>query len=367
MLQRWLKAACGACYQGTVALGPFHVIVTVYSLLVLSTAIVLDQTDALSYQSYFAKLGPLYLAILPIAGFSLAVGVIAHRTDDWSERGRMAHQYLSSETVGRVAAGLLAMVSFIIFMGSFTSWKNLMPAIQDGFQYDRAQAAIDRVLHLGADPGPALVRLLPFPRLLAAVEWNYSVLWSLFGFLPPYFVATHKAADSIRLRYLVTLAATWIVIGSLLACAFLSAGPAFYGSVTGDDTRFAEITAFLGHGSSSSSSAVAFQAYLWNHHAAGTSALGSGISAFPSMHVALAMLNALFLRELSRTAGIAGFVYVVVILFSSVYLGWHYAIDGYVSIVAVLGLYAITRRILRDRQGLLRATPLAVNAAPPRG
>lgn len=366
MLQRWLKTACGECYRRSVALAHFHVMVAVYSLLVLSAAIGLDDAGALSHRIYFAKLGPVYLALLPALAFLIALGLIAHRTDDWPERGRMARRYLSSETAGRVAAGLLAVVSFIVFMGSFTSWKNLMPAIQGGFLYDAAQAEIDRVLHLGQDPGPSLIRLLPYEWLRAAVEWNYSVLWSLLAFLPVFFVATHKAADDIRSRYLVTLAGTWILVGSLLACIFLSAGPAFYGSVTGDTARFASIETFLLH-STSSSSAAAFQAYLWNNYAAGTSALGSGISAFPSMHVALAMLNALFLRELSRTAGVVGFAYVIVILFSSVYLGWHYAIDGYVSIIAVLGLYAITRRIRRDRQGLLRAAPLAVNAAPPRG
>jgi hypothetical protein len=349
-----------------VALGLFHVLVTAYSVLVVSIAITLDQTGALSHQIYFAKLGPLYLTVLPVLGCCIALGLIAHRTDDWSERGRMARLYLSSETVGRIAAGLLAVMSFIIFMGSFTSWKNLMPAIQGGFQYDTAQAAIDKILHLGQDPGPALVRLFPYQWLREAVEWNYSVLWSLLGFLPVFFVATHKAADDIRLRYLVTLAGTWILVGSLLALIFLSAGPAFYGSVTGDTARFASIDAFLRE-SVSLSSAATFQAYLWDNHAAGTSALGSGISAFPSMHVALAMLNALFLREFSRVAGLAGFAYVIVILFSSVYLGWHYAIDGYVSIITVIALYAATRRVLRGKQLALRADPpkFRTIAAPP--
>ena len=64
----------------------------------------------------------------------------------------------------------------------------------------------------------------------------------------------------------------------MLACLFLSAGPAFYGAVTGDAVRFAPLNAFLGQ--SASSPAAAFQAYLWKSYSTGTASLGTGISAF---------------------------------------------------------------------------------------
>jgi hypothetical protein len=42
------------------------------------------------------------------------------------------------------------------------------------------------------------------------------------------------------------------------------------------------------------------------------------------------------LSRLSRVAGILGWGYLALILVGSVHLAWHYAIDGYVSILAVL-------------------------------
>ncbi len=97
-------------------------------------------------------------------------------------------------------------------------------------------------------------------------------------------------------------------------------------------------------------SAIAFQQYLWDNYEAGTARFASGISAFPSIHVAMVTMNALFLWEWSRKIGLAGFAYVAIILASSVCLAWHYAIDGYVSILVVTVLHAMLRRFFPPRQ-----------------
>lgn len=74
---------------------------------------------------------------------------------------------------------------------------------------------------------------------------------------------------------------------------------------------------------------------LWQNYESSTVGLGSGISAMPSLHVALTTLSALLLSRLSRTAGVLAWAYLALILVGSVHLGWHYAIDGYASIIAV--------------------------------
>jgi membrane-associated phospholipid phosphatase len=131
----------------------------------------------------------------------------------------------------------------------------------------------------------------------------------------------------------------WVVCGNALAGLFLSAGPAFYGAVTGDEGRFAAQLAFLAHGAQSTNSAVTYQTYLWSLHQYGTAGFGSGISAFPSVHVAVAALNALFLWSHSSRLGLIAFAYIAVIVASSVYLAWHYAIDGYASIAIIAVIY----------------------------
>ena len=60
--------------------------------------------------------------------------------------------------------------------------------------------------------------------------------------------------------------------------------------------------------------------------------IGSGISAMPSLHVAMAYL--LYLAVSARLKLIA-LVYVGLIWIGSVHLGWHYAVDGLLSILVV--------------------------------
>jgi membrane-associated phospholipid phosphatase len=143
----------------------------------------------------------------------------------------------------------------------------------------------------------------------------------------------------VRSRYLFAFMLLWIVVGNVLAGLFLSAGPAFYGLVTGDVGRFADQLAFLARGDGVAHSAATYQNYLWNLHDSGETGLASGISAFPSVHVGLISLNAFFLYGYRRRLGIAAFCYVLFVGVSSVYLAWHYAIDGYVAFAAAGLIY----------------------------
>jgi membrane-associated phospholipid phosphatase len=66
----------------------------------------------------------------------------------------------------------------------------------------------------------------------------------------------------------------------------------------------------------------------------------SCISAFPSVHVAIACVAALYLRERFRPFRLIGDAFVAMILLISVYSGYHYLLDGVASLVIVLALNA---------------------------
>lgn len=89
-----------------------------------------------------------------------------------------------------------------------------------------------------------------------------------------------------------------------------------------------------------------YQSYLWNLYENGMSGLGSGISAFPGVHVGLMTLNVLFFGGLSKVHAVIGAVYLMIIMASSVLLGWHYAIDGYVSALVVTAAYLFVTQIV---------------------
>ena len=60
----------------------------------------------------------------------------------------------------------------------------------------------------------------------------------------------------------------------------------------------------------------------------------------------LIALNALFVFEWRRRWGAVAFAYVAFIIASSVYLAWHYAIDGYAAVAVSLVIYLATRRLM---------------------
>lgn len=319
---------------------PFHAFALVYMAVVVAIAAWRGLLVSTAFADYIERFTPLYFIVLPAT-------LAAMRALLWLAAGRKRSFGLASlpESLGRLASAALTLAMFILFMGAFTTFKTLMPVLQGGFPYDGLQADLDAFLHGGVDPGPALLGLLRQPLLLQALQWNYSVVWMALTFVPVFFVAVGRAADGIRLRYFVSFACVWVVLGSLIACLFLSAGPIFYAGVTGDTARFGLQMQVLG-----AHTGRDFEAYLWQNYASGTVGVGTGISAFPSLHVGAAMMNALFLREINRFAGLVGFAYVALIAVSSVLLGWHYAIDGYVSIIVVCLLHSALKRAFDGRR-----------------
>jgi TRAP-type C4-dicarboxylate transport system permease small subunit len=69
----------------------------------------------------------------------------------------------------------------------------------------------------------------------------------------------------------------------------------------------------------------------------------------PSLHVALAVLYPLVGFRVNRWLGVAFVLYAFLILLGSIHLGWHYAIDGYVSAIAVIAIWKLVGYFL-DRE-----------------
>lgn len=126
----------------------------------------------------------------------------------------------------------------------------------------------------------------------------------------------------------------------------MSAGPVFYENVTGD-ARFAGLLAYLARNSGQEW----VQVFLWSAYSgAQPGVAGAGISAFPSLHVASATLCVLLAANAHRWLLWIGMAYCAVILFGSVHLGWHYAVDGYFSIAATVLIWKVVGWVLSIRR-----------------
>jgi hypothetical protein len=279
---------------------------------------------------------------------------IVHRLPTRRARLMALRRAVTRRHIQPFATGLVLLAGTMIFQGAFTSIKTALPLWNGGFPYDGLHAGIDRAVHFGTDPWRYLYATAGNGWVRVLVEWNYNQGWFIFCYATLFFVAVSARASALRTRYFVTYMLVWIVVGNIIAGVALSAGPAFYGAVTGDTGRFGEQLAFLASGDGGKHSVAYLQAYLWKLYETGNAGFGSGISAFPSMHVSLVTLNALFIAEAGRHWGYLAFAYMVLVLMSSVYLAWHYAIDGYAAIVLTVAIYAIVRHAMYRAKGRLR-------------
>ncbi|MEZ5783548.1 MAG: phosphatase PAP2 family protein [Rhizobiaceae bacterium] len=327
---------------------PLYLAIAAYTILGLVFLDINGFSHLATYSTYLGKWLMVFGFVFPVVTILCHYGLLIHRFD----RRRMlaAKRIFGADNAAYFASGLCLLMSMMIFQGTFTSVKNGLAAWHGGFPLERHFADIDKALHFGVDPWRYLFAFAENETFLSFVEWNYGVLWFVICFGVMFYMVTSARTKAARSRYVLSFMLTWIVVGNIAAGIFMCAGPAYYGLVTGDTARFGDQLAFLAKHADYDGSAAYYQNYLWMLYERGMTGFGSGISAFPSMHVAFIMLTALFVWERSRLLGLAAFAYVAFINASSVYLAWHYAVDGYASIILTLGIYYALRRLAPDNR-----------------
>lgn len=266
-----------------------------------------------------------FLATAIVMPFAAAISRIVQlrRTDVW--RWRKA-----------AVVGLLTP----LFFNTFVAAKVLIPRIHP-FAWDTRLAHADTWLH-GAAPDTYL-RWIPLSWMDVAYD-----LWFLLLVVSVSALAWRRNA-----RPLLALEIVWIAGGTFGAIAMSSAGPCYYALVTGTPGPY---QALLTHLHSKPLLATAVQAALWNTYRDGRVAAGTGISAFPSMHVATVAVLTFSAWEYSRKLGALVGTCTAIILVSSVGLGWHYALDGYAAIVlAAIGWWSSGRGTSRSTRPLKTA------------
>lgn len=198
-------------------------------------------------------------------------------------------------------------------------WLKAAMPFSVGFHADQLLADADAWI-FGADPW-RLVQWLP-PTLIdtAYITWAQSNLFMMA--ILPLFPKSPKRDRAIISFFLVVSAC------AILQYAVPSAGPIFYERL-GFGDRFADLP--------SRPWATVTADYLWANYLDNAARVGTGISAFPSLHVAGAAWVAIVVSSYSRLLAPLAWAYFVLIMMGSVFLGWHYALDGIAGlIIAVL-------------------------------
>lgn len=243
----------------------------------------------------------------------------------------------------RVARGLPLFLCMPIMFSAFTSYKSAISRMVP-FYADPYAVSLDRMIH-GTDPWRLLQPFLGFPFVTEVISFFYH-LWFFAMFVILSLALFMLENERLRSQYIAAFILSWSLIGGVAATLFSSVGPCYYSAFYAGDP-FAELFAYLDHAKNFYPVvARGAQAMLLEKYKLNEMGLGAGISALPSMHIAVVVLNVIFLSKLHRLAGIAAWIFAAIIFVGSVHLGWHYAVDGYVAallaIITWLGAGTLT-------------------------
>lgn len=202
-------------------------------------------------------------------------------------------------------------------------WLKAALPFSVGFQADFFLADADAWI-FGQDPWHLLQWLPPTLVDTAYVTWAQSTLF-LMAILP--LLPKSAKRDQAIVSFFLVMAAC-----ALIQYVLPSAGPIFYQRL-GLGDRFIDLPTRPWASITSD--------YLWANYLDRGSRVGAGISAFPSLHVAGAAWVALVVSSFFRKLTLLSWAYFLLILVGSVYLGWHYALDGLAGLVIALAMYGL--------------------------
>lgn len=251
---------------------------------------------------------------------------------------------------------LFVMFAVTQTMQGVSNIKNTIP-FTNPFWADPVLIQFDRALFFGFDAWQLTHAIIP-PKGTLVIDWIYAA-WQLVQLA---FCMTMALLFDRRLQLQAVLSfqVSWLFIGNLIATAMSSVGPIFVANFWSRNDFLPIVERLHAEGAT-----YAIQTVNYLLETQATNALGSGISAMPSMHVGIAVLVALFFRQrLAKFQGIA-WVFVVLTYVGSIHLGWHYATDGIVSAFFVVIIWKAMRSYVAWLAGISRPNSDVQLAASP--
>ncbi len=286
-----------------------------------------------------------------------------HRPD--SPIALLKARYSGPEFITKALAGLPMLAVAIILLPFFSKMKSAIPLFND-YTWDNTFVEWDRAIFFGYDAWEVIQPVLGFPVVTAFLAFLYHV-WILLLYPGVLFFAFGKMGSDLRRQFFLTYVLSWSVIGGAMATWLASVGPVFVGPLLGD-TRFDEQMAYLRAANEQIPILVLpVQEMLLERYASADNGLGSGITAMPSMHVAIAFLFWIAMRQISPRLGMFFAAFFAITWVSSVHLAYHYAVDGLVSVIAVSAIWWGSRRIITAWDRFLEArgqAALRTNTVP---
>lgn len=244
-----------------------------------------------------------------------------------------------------IANLMLILVVVPIFLLSFHTFKIAIPALHP-FSWDEPLMKLDFAVHLGHHPWLLVQPFLGYPEITRVINYIYHHVWGGVLFTMVFWMAWSPRRH-LRKQFFLSFLITWIGLGTVLAVVFSSAGPCYFDKISDLENPYAPLMSYLS--SIPDLPAIHAQKMLWEIHAHKMPVYFTGISAMPSMHVAAAVLCALVGWHLNWAVGLTLGLFAGLIQLGTIHLGWHYAVDGYLSALLTWLIWRGTSRIVNRK------------------
>ena len=235
-----------------------------------------------------------------------------------------------------------------LFLAGFAVLKGAI-AVINPFTWDPTLLVWERWLHFGTLPHEWLAFMVNSRMMVGVLNFFYN-LWYFIILASLLAAGIYLPRRPCHIQYLISFMVTWLIGGFFIALIFSSAGPCYF-ERAGFGTEYLPLMRALTEASNSVPVwALPTQDLLWNGYI-GKQPGSAGIAAFPSLHVANAVLIALYAGNINRFLTIAGWIFAGAILLGSIVLAWHYAIDSYAGAALALLVWKFTTKIMPVARG----------------
>ncbi|MBI1214206.1 MAG: hypothetical protein GC185_00135 [Alphaproteobacteria bacterium] len=251
----------------------------------------------------------------------------------FAHANKLASDYVETPAFAKAMVGVVTLlpINFSI------AYKSLIPFVNN-FRWDPLLAKLDRAVHFGHYPQEWVV---PFVDALHGGRFMnlcYNA-WFVFFLTAMGYALFLDGDDRRRLSFLWTFLLLWIFGGSLMATWLSSVGPVFFHAFYPAQPDIYD--GLLGD--TGSSSFILGKLVEWTLNSKHIDA--NGISAMPSMHLAVAALVTIYYSRFNLCAFLPALLFSLCIFTATVYTGLHYAIDGYVGILLAALSWAAADRL----------------------
>ena len=303
-----------------------------------------------------AMLQTLHLSLKPfVAGSALAIcGYLFFKTlETRSLSNSFAYLWSDVFTLRNTVTAIPAFFMVAATMNCFTMFKSNIPEFRP-YELDVIFAHIDRALHFGVDPWRITEYAIGYGSITKLLDTIYY-LWFFAVYISVTVCIGTPANPEFRHRFLLSFVLIWSILGIACATALSSAGPIYFDRIYGGPSAFSALIKKLTHVTAEYDlTTMIVREALWLDYKTGVEGTISGISAMPSLHNAMCVLLVLAARNVDRGLSIAAAIFALLIFIGSVHLGWHYAIDAYVSLAGVLVIWKLA--------GFLTRKPVSIGA-----